>query len=253
MQSHPDPDVLEVEHVSKSFPAKKGSLKAIEAMHFDVRPGEFVCIIGPSGCGKSTLVRIMAGLVKPDNGYVWFHGEQVRPQDPRIAMVFQNFALFPWMSVQRNAEFGLLMQDMPASQRARTAAKYITMTGLRGFESKHPKELSGGMKQRVGIARALAVNPEVLLMDEPFSSLDAITADELRQDVLDIWKRQKATVVMVTHLVEEAALMADRIVVLTPRPGRVRAVVDNKLPRPRNKRSPAFFRLCDRLTRLIRK
>jgi len=201
-----------------------------------VFPHEFLCIVGPSGCGKSTLLRILDGLDLPTSGQVLVKGEQVTAPSPKISMIFQTFALLPWKNVRENVELGLEAQGIPLRARREKAAKYIDTVGLSGFEESYPRELSGGMKQRVGIARALAVEPEVLLMDEPFSSLDELTAHALRREVLEIWREPTKvtdTFVMVTHNVHEAVFMADRIIILRARPGSLVADIPVELQRPR--------------------
>ena len=229
--------VLRVGGVSKVFEGNQ-KIRALEAVTFDVFPHEFLCIVGPSGCGKSTLLRILDGLDLPTSGQVLFNGELVTAPSPKISMIFQTFALLPWKNVRENVELGLEAQGLPLRARREKAAKYIESVGLSGFEEAYPRELSGGMKQRVGIARALAVEPEVLLMDEPFSSLDELTADTLRKEVLEIWRDPTIvtnTFVMVTHNVHEAVFMADRIIILRARPGTLVADITVELPRPRVK------------------
>ena len=243
---------LKVVNISKSFLVDNRDFLALSDVSFEVGGGEFVALVGPSGCGKSTLLRIIAGLEKQNSGEVDFEGEQVTAGDMKSAMIFQHFALFPWMTVWENIAFGLNMRGDKKEDIKKIVEELIREVGLEGFGNKHPKELSGGMKQRVGIARALAVSPKLLLMDEPFSALDAFTADSLRKDLLSLWQKHKMTVVMVTHLVEEAVEMADRVVVFTPRPGKVEDIVDIKLKRPRNKRSQEFYDLVDRLTELVK-
>ncbi|MFI5450336.1 MAG: ABC transporter ATP-binding protein [Candidatus Bathyarchaeia archaeon] len=238
--------VLRVEKVSKDFWGGNQKIRALEAVTFDVFPHEFLCIVGPSGCGKSTLLRILDGLDLPTSGQVLFNGELVAVPSPKISMIFQTFALLPWKNVRENVELGLEAQGLPLRSRREKAAKYIESVGLSGFEESYPRELSGGMKQRVGIARALAVEPEVLLMDEPFSSLDELTANALRKEVLEIWREPTKvtdTFVMVTHNVHEAVFMADRIIILRARPGSLVADISVELPRPREKVAQAreFF------------
>lgn len=237
--------LIEIENITKHFTVDGQKLLVLENLHFAVYDGEFVCVIGPSGCGKSTLLRILNGLGSEEAGHVIYKG------NPTTSMVFQNFALFPWLSVEKNVSFGLDMHDVPQSISVAKVVHVIHEMGLQGFEHKHPLELSGGMKQRVGIARALVMDPQILYMDEPFSALDAITANILRRDILNIWQQKKMTVVMVTHLVEEAVELADRIVVLSKRPGRVEEVIEVKLPRPRNLRSAESYKYIDRLTELL--
>ena len=226
-------------------------LLVLDKISFDVREGEFVCIIGPSGCGKSTLLRIISGLMKPDEGRVLLHGKPPVPEEPEDAMVFQHFALFPFLNVTENIEFGLKMFGVGVKERHHRVQGLIKEMGLVGAEHRYPKELSGGMKQRVGLARAFAVEPKVLLMDEPFSALDAFTAATLRDEVLRVWQQSKQTIVMVTHLVEEAIEMADRIIVMSAHPGRVIRIMKNPLARPRDKRSRHFFQAVDELTSYV--
>jgi NitT/TauT family transport system ATP-binding protein len=236
---------FELQHIVKHYRDDAGTELILQDVNVAVRPGEFLCLMGPSGCGKSTLLRIMAGLADATAGHV-----VGRPD--RIGFVFQNFGLMPWLTVEENVGFGLTMHGVHAKAVHRTATRLIEMLGLGGFERSHPKELSGGQKQRVGIARALAMEPDILFLDEPFSALDSSTAGELREDLLRVWETTGRTIVMVTHLPEEAAQLADRIVVLSPRPGMVEKTITNTLPRPRQQRTPEFFKLTDRLEELIK-
>lgn len=215
---------------------------------------EFVSLVGPSGCGKSTLLRIIMGLIPPDTGYVMYRGEKVSGPNPQMAMVFQSFALFPWLDVTQNVELGLEALALPVTQRREKALRVIQEVGLEGFEEAYPRELSGGMKQRVGFARALALDPEILLMDEPFSSLDVLTAENLREELLKLWEDRSLApklVVMVTHNVEEAVYMADRVIAMTYRPGTVAKDMRIDLPRPRDRRDQALYDLVDNITALI--
>lgn len=244
--------LIELSNVYKSFTSGSKKTEALTDVSFGVERGEFVCLVGPSGCGKSTLLRLIAGLDRPSKGKIIFDGATPEPGESKMTMVFQSFALLPWLTVKENIGFGLKMANVKLAQIEKVTSDLISEMGLEGFEHKHPKELSGGMKQRVGLARALALEPEALLMDEPFSALDEFTADVLRHEFLKVWQKRKMTIVMVTHLVTEAAEMADRIVVFTPRPGTVEKIVENHLPRPRNKRSEKFFELIDQLTALVK-
>lgn len=227
--------------ISKSFDTENTELKVLDNINLNVESGEFVTLIGPSGCGKSTLLRIIAGLERQDSG------EVIWKDNPKISFVFQNFALFPYLTVSENIAFGLKMQGENPRLIKRIVEDLISEVGLNGFENKHPKELSGGMKQRVGIARALAMDPNVLLLDEPFSALDEFTAENLRKLFLRVWRDRLLTVIMVTHLVPEALELSDKIVVLTSRPGAVKQLIENKLKRPRNLRSKDFFALEDKV------
>lgn len=232
---------LKILHLHHSFLEEgKKKLEVIKDVSFEVRKGEFLSIVGPSGGGKSTLLRIIAGLIKQTSGSLELGSD-------KMAMVFQNFAIFPWLTVYENIEFGLKMGGMSVRERGNVVREKIKEVGLAGFEDKYPKELSGGMRQRVGIARALAVNPEILLVDEPFSSLDAFTAEKLREDLLDIWLRYKMTAIMVTHLVEEAVQLSDRVLVLSPRPARIKLEMDILLERPRDMRSERFYAIADEI------
>ena len=212
---------------------------------------DFVCIVGPSGCGKSTLLRIIVGLEKPTSGEVIFKGKN---SNPKVAMVFQNFALFPWLSVKENIELVLESLHQQEKEREAIACKYIKAVGLDGFERAYPGELSGGMKQRVGFARALAVEPVLLCMDEPFSSLDALTAQNLKDELLLLWgdpNMPPDAVIMVTHNVEEAVYLANRIIILSQRPGKIIADLRIELERPRNRKDPEFYRWVDKVYSLI--
>ena len=248
--------ILQVQEVSKMFQAGDHKVQALDSVSFDVFPHEFLCIVGPSGCGKSTLMRILDGLDSASSGQVLFKGQPITEPSPKISMIFQTFALLPWKNVRENIELGLEAQGVALGERHERAAKHIEAVGLSGFEDAYPRELSGGMKQRVGIARALVVEPEVLLMDEPFSSLDELTADTLRREVLEIWREPTKvtnTFIMVTHNVHEAVFMADRIIVLRARPGRVVADLAINLPRPREKHghTEAFYNYEQQIISLI--
>ncbi len=219
-------------------------LHVLKDISVSFHAGEFVSIIGPSGCGKSTFLKILTGLIKSKKG-------SVISESKEMAMVFQNFALFPWLTVKENIAFGLKMQGMRKSERNKIVMEKIHEVELSGFEDKYPSELSGGMRQRVGIARALALNPDLLLMDEPFSSLDEITAEHLRTKLLEIWQKYKMTTIMVTHLVEEAVELSDRIIIFSQRPAHVLNTIEVRLPRPRDKRSKEYFDLVDQVEKQI--
>jgi len=245
-------DILTLKDISKTFrDEEKKDLKVLSGISFSVAEKEFITVLGPSGSGKSTLLRIIAGLIRPDHGEVLIHGKPPVPEEPQDAFVFQNFALLPYLTVRENIEFGLNMFGTPKQKRASIVKGLIEEMGLQGFEKNYPRELSGGMKQRVGIARALAVDPNILLMDEPFSSLDETTAEKLRKEILSLSKKFGKTVVMVTHRVEEAIEMSDRIIVLTSRPSQVGGIIENSLPRPVDKRSKAFFDLEDAILKIM--
>jgi NitT/TauT family transport system ATP-binding protein len=216
--------LIVVEHLNKSFAGRDGSDDGVVAMRdlcLEIRDHEFVTVIGPSGCGKTTLLRIVAGLETADSGQVLIDGKQVTGPGPERAMVFQSFALLPWATVLDNVTFGAELRGIPKEERERRARQLIQQVGLAGFERRLPKQLSGGMQQRVGLARALAVDPQVLLMDEPFGSLDEQTRRLLQEQLIRIWEGNRKTVLFITHSMEEAVLLADRLVLLSPRPGRV--------------------------------
>ncbi|HZD12479.1 MAG TPA: ABC transporter ATP-binding protein, partial [Candidatus Binatus sp.] len=219
---------VELSNVSKVYndSPQSQSLIALDKISFHIDEGEFLCIVGPSGCGKSTLLRMIAGLDKPSSGQVKFRGNILDQPHPKISMVFQTFALFPWRSVIENVEFGLEAQGRSKFERAVISRELIEMVGLKGTENLYPKQLSGGMKQRVGIARALAVDPEVVLMDEAFSAIDEFTAEALREEVAMIHANTKKTFLLVTHNLPEAIELADRILVLTARPAKIKSIVD---------------------------
>ncbi len=246
--------LLELKSVSMEFPRGKGRLRVLENVSVAVDQGQFVAIVGPSGCGKSTMLRIMNGLIQPTSGQVLYEGRQLDGINLECALVFQSFALLPWLSVKANVELGLEARGVPPKEIEARASIYIDKVGLDGFEEAYPRELSGGMKQRVGFARALAVEPKVLLMDEPFSALDALTAITLREELLDMWQAPDMpvhTMVIVTHIIEEAVELADRVIVMAATPGRIVANLNIDLPRPRDKRHEGFNALTDRIFSLI--
>jgi NitT/TauT family transport system ATP-binding protein len=238
---------LAINHLRKVFVKDKRETVAIEDFSLDVRDGEFVCVLGPSGCGKTTLLRMIAGLVPKTSGEMILNGKEVSGPGSDRGMVFQEFALFPWRSVRRNVEFGLEVKKMPYEEKWKISQHYIELVGLKGFEDFRPNELSGGMKQRVGIARALANNPDILLMDEPFGALDAQTRNLMQKELLRIWTEDRKTVVFITHSVDEAVFLADRVVVLTTRPSRVKEIFDVRIPRPRDRADPEFLGLRKRI------
>lgn len=246
--------LIEIRDIRKDYPSHHGTISIINGVSFDVVDSDFVAIVGPSGCGKSTMLRIIQGLEHPTSGEIRFRGQPVVTTCNEMAMVFQSFALLPWLTIKENVAFGLTARSWTPEKIAAQVERYISVTGLVGFEEAYPRELSGGMRQRVGLARALAVDPAVLLMDEPFSALDALTAEGLREEVLQLWRDPNLppeAVILVTHNIEEALLMADRVVVLSHRPSRVLAVVPVTLPRPRDRKSEAFYGLTDYVYSLI--
>ncbi|BAM92911.1 ABC transporter ATP-binding protein [Bradyrhizobium oligotrophicum S58] len=246
-----DTSLIEIKSVSRLFPKGSGEdLVVLEKVDLTIRAGEIVGLLGRSGSGKSTLLRIIAGLVSPSSGEARCRGEIIAGPPRGVAMVFQSFALFPWLTVLQNVELGLEALGIEAGERRKRALAAIDLIGLDGFESAFPKELSGGMRQRVGFARALVVHPDLLLMDEPFSALDVLTAETLRTDLVDLWTDGRLpikSVLMVTHNIEEAVLMCDRILVFSSNPGRVAAEFKVDLPHPRNRLDAAFRQLVDSL------
>ena len=227
---------IAVQHLTKTFQAIKGeTVEAIHDINLAVGDNQFVTIVGPSGCGKSTLLYIIAGFVAPTSGTVLVDGQAIRGPGPDRGIVFQEYALFPWRTVQDNIKYGLEEKGVPRDEVERTVQKYLRLMGLQGFQHKYPRELSGGMKQRVALARTLAYEPDVLLMDEPFGALDAQTRELQQDELLAIWREKKTTVLFVTHSVEEAVYLSEKVVVMTTRPGRIKSVIDIDLDRSRHR------------------
>ena len=240
------PVKVHIDHVVKKFNGRNGEMVALNGVDLDIHENEFVCVVGPSGCGKSTLLNIIGGLENPTEGQVLVDGKPVQGPGPDRGIVFQQYALFPWLTVEKNVQFGLKLQGKSNEEAEEIARKYLKMVDLEGFAKSYPKELSGGMKQRVAIARAYAVNPKVLLMDEPFGALDAQTRTQLQQELLNTWEKEQKTCFFITHDVEEAIILAQRVVVMCARPGRVKDIVDIDIPYPRDqetKMSPRFLEL----------
>ncbi|MCQ8894240.1 MAG: ABC transporter ATP-binding protein [Methanolinea sp.] len=235
---------LKLDGISKSFILEDGTeVRALDRITLEVSDSEFVSVLGPSGCGKTTLLRIVAGLERATVGTIVLDGETIEGPSPRMAMIFQEYSLYPWRSVLANIEFGLEIKGLAGEERRDRALSYLDLVGLREFAGRYPYELSGGMRQRVAVARALAIEPAILLMDEPFGALDAQTRNMLQKELLEIWEKTKKTVLFVTHSVDEAVFLSDRIVVLSPRPGRIQEVVPIDLPRPRERTSVEFARI----------
>ncbi len=220
-----------------------GNVRVLDDINLSVSEGEFVCLLGPSGCGKSTLLNIVGGFLRPSEGEVAIDGERVTQPDPRRIFVFQERGVFPWLTVEENIGFGLFR--MSEQEKRERIAHYVQMVGLRGFEKSYPRELSGGMKQRLEVARALAVDPDVLYLDEPFGALDSITRLQMRRELLRIWQAEMKTILFVTHDIEESVQLADRVVVLSARPGKVQRIVDIDIPHPRDLSDPRYIRLRD--------
>jgi NitT/TauT family transport system ATP-binding protein len=219
---------IQAKDITLTFrPRNREAVTALKELTLDVAKGEFVSIVGPSGCGKSTFLNVLLGLIKPDSGEMQINGSRITGPGQERAMVFQEFGLLPWRTVQANVELGLELKGIEASTRHERAGQLISLVGLTGFEHHYPHELSGGMKQRVGLARALATDPEVLLMDEPFAALDAQTRDLMQAELLQIWDRTKKTVLFVTHSIEEAAYLSDRVIIMTARPGQTKSTISS--------------------------
>jgi NitT/TauT family transport system ATP-binding protein len=247
--------ILSADNISKVFSLPGGDdVVAVDRFSIDISEGEFICLLGASGCGKSTILNMFAGFTQPTAGTVRLRGEPITDIEPRCGMVFQSYALFPWKTVRGNVEFGLKMQGIGREERSRVAQRYIDMVKLTGFENHYPTELSGGMQQRVTFARLLAANPEVLLMDEPFAALDAMTRQVMQEELLRIHETSRKTIVFITHSIDEALILASRIVVMSARPGRVKAILQNTLPTPRHvtvQLSEDYARLKAEIWRLV--
>jgi ABC-type nitrate/sulfonate/bicarbonate transport system ATPase subunit len=234
---------LSAEHINMVFRNDGKDTPVLDDISLDVADGEFLCLLGPSGCGKSTLLSLLAGFLSPTSGEVRIDGETVRGPDPRRIFVFQERGVFPWLTVEGNIGFGLF--KLPRSERERRIAHYIKMVGLEGFEKAYPPELSGGMKQRLEVARALAVNPDMLFLDEPFGALDSITRLLMRSELLRIWEAERKTIIFVTHDIEEAVQLADRIAVMSARPAKIQKIVSIDIPHPRHISSARYLELRD--------
>ena len=250
--------ILELKNVTKEYNAGRDAkmLAILQNVNISINKNEFVSIVGPSGSGKSTLLRIIMGLEAPSSGKVFFKGEEfpAGKVNPFMAMVFQSFGLFPWLTVLQNVEFGLESQFLSKEQRREKSLRMIQEVGLDGFEDAYPRELSGGMKQRVGIARALVTDPEILLMDEPFSALDPLTAEALREEILKVWNNKFTTpdvIIMVTHNIEEAVYLSDRVLIMSRRPGTISNEIPINMPRPREKRDKLLYDYVDKITTMI--
>ncbi len=247
-------ELFRLERVRKTYPQPQGTITVLDGIDLSFQDNEFVAIVGPSGCGKTTLLRILNGLLEPTGGRVLYRNQLMKGVNLGCAMVFQSFALLPWLTVRENVELGLEARGIETEARARKAGFFIDKVGLDGYEEAYPRELSGGMKQRVGLARAVAVEPEVLLMDEPFSALDALTSVALREELLDLWKDPEvrlSTILLVTHIIEEAVELADRVIIMGDRPARILRDLPVPLERPRNKKSEAFGQFVDEIFSLI--
>jgi len=243
---------LTLHDVSRVFITEKGeTIEALSHISLDIHDKEFICILGPSGCGKTTILRIIAGLESATSGTISINGTTISKPSPRMAMIFQEYSLYPWRNVQDNVTLGLELRGMRKAEREEYAKKFLGLVGLKGFERNFPHELSGGMRQRVAVARALAIDPSTLLMDEPFGALDAQTRNRMQNELLDIWQKTRKTILFVTHSVDEAVFLADRIVVLTRRPGTIREIIAVPQDRPRERTSEQFVQIRRHLLDMI--
>jgi len=243
---------ISVREATKVYVTSRGRTVSLDRVSLDIVQGEFITLVGPSGCGKSTMLNLIGGLLLPSSGEVLVDGRPVTGPGPDRGVIFQQYALFPWLTAQQNVEFGLRLQGLGKAERAERARHYLRLVGLNDFGHALPKELSGGMKQRCAIARAYAVNPSLLLMDEPFGALDALTRVQMQDDLLATWQQERKTVVFITHDVDEAVYLASRVVVMSPRPGRISEIIDVPLPYPRNedlRLSPEFAEIRARVWR----
>ena len=245
-------NILEIRNVSKRFVSDKREVLAVDNITFNVRYNEFLSIVGPSGCGKSTLLRMIAGLEKPTSGEILMEGKKIEGPGAERGLVFQQYTLLPWRNVLDNVAFGLEIRGVPKRERYEIARRFIKMIGLEGFEEAYPYELSGGMQQRVAIARTLANNPKVVLMDEPFGALDTQTRTILQHELLRIWEKEKKTVLFVTHSVDEAIYLSDRVIVMTARPGRIKDIIPIDLPRPRKRDTLEFIEYRRRIVNILK-
>lgn len=244
--------MIQVTDVTKIYVTARGRTVSLDNVSLDVAEGEFITLVGPSGCGKSTMLNLIGGLLEPTSGQVLVHGDQVKGPSPDRGVIFQQYALFPWLTALENVEFGLRLQGLKKTERREKAMHYLDLVGIADFAHALPKELSGGMKQRCAIARAYAVNPSVLLMDEPFGALDALTRVQMQDELLSTWQKERRTIVFITHDVDEAVYLASRVVVMSPRPGRISEIIDVPLPYPRTEElrlSPEFASIRARVWR----
>jgi NitT/TauT family transport system ATP-binding protein len=240
---------LRMENVNMVFDRDGKTVPVLDNINFDVQEGEFICLVGPSGCGKSTMLNVMGGFLSPTAGSVKIDGEVVQGPDPRRILVFQDHGVFPWLTVEGNIGFGL--SHLSDAERKQRIAHYVQLVRLQGFENTYPSDLSGGMKQRLQVARALAVNPDILYLDEPFGALDSVTRFIMRGELLRIWQTERRTIIFVTHDIDEAVQLADRVVVLSSRPAKIQDILTIDVEHPRNLSSPRYLELRDQLAKMI--
>lgn len=244
-------EFVEFRHVHKSYGAGHDALVALHDVDLVIGAQEFVCVLGPSGCGKTTLLNLLAGFEQPTSGHVRAFGRPIVAPGPDRTMMFQDYALFPWLTVAGNIKYGLKRRNVPAQETARIVDHYVKLIDLRGFESKFPHQLSGGMRQRVALARSLAVNPDVLLMDEPFAALDSFTRERMQEELVRIWQHERKAVLFITHNIDEAIKLGDRIAIMSPRPGRISEIMTVTEPRPRDIDSPENARLAQHIRAVL--
>lgn len=242
---------VSIDEVTKAFPTRTGTVTALEKVNLEIHDGKFVCLLGPSGCGKTTLLRMIGGLDVPTSGTITIDGKVVDGPSPKMTMVFQEYSLYPWRTVAENVGFGLEMTGVPPEVREHEVAQRLKLVGLESFANSYPYELSGGMRQRAAVARALATDPAVMLMDEPFGALDAQTRNKMQRELLNIWMETEKTILFVTHSVDEAVYLADKIVILTPRPGTIHEIYDMSMPRPRDRTSVEFAQIRKNILHII--
>jgi NitT/TauT family transport system ATP-binding protein len=238
---------INVEDVSKQYVQNKKNFQALEHVSLKVEKGEFICLLGPSGCGKTTLLNSIAGFESINTGRICIDGKEVTEPSLKNVTIFQNYGLLPWRTVQKNVELGLEGKNLSKKERSEIACKFISLVGLSDFYKSHPSQLSGGMQQRVAIARALAVDPEIIFMDEPFGALDALTRLNMQDEISSIWEEQKKTIIFVTHDIEESVFLADRVVIMTPNPGKIKSIIDVPLARKRDRTSLDFLKIRDKI------
>ncbi|MCI1945894.1 ABC transporter ATP-binding protein [Clostridium luticellarii] len=241
---------IEINSVSKIYGNKnEKGFEALHSVNLSIKKGEFICLLGPSGCGKSTLLNLIAGFDKPSSGNISIDGKEVTEPSANYITIFQKYGLLPWRTVKKNVELGLEVKKISKEERSRVADEYIELVGLSKFSKKRPHELSGGMQQRVAIARALAVDPEIIFMDEPFGALDAMTRMNMQDEISNIWEKKKKTIIFVTHDIDEAVFLADRVVIMTPSPGKIKSIIDVPLYRKRNRTNSEFLAIRDKVFR----